>query len=462
MKYTPHQYQEYAAGRILDTPYLGLFLEMGLGKTVITLTAINELLYDSFEAEKVLVIAPLRVADDTWAREIQKWDHLEHLTYSKILGSAAQRKKALKKRADIYLINRENVEWLVNEYGSAWPFDTVILDESSSFKNPSAKRFRALRHVRPYMNRVVALTGTPASRNLMDLWSQLYLLDQGERLGKTVTGYRERYFQPGARNGHVVYEWNAKESAEPAIYKAIGDIVVSLKSEDWLNMPEKIVRDVRVKMNEEAERSYKRMERDLLLPFQDADVVAQTAAVLSNKLLQMASGAVYDENKGVKTIHDCKLDRLEDLIESTNGKPVMVMVYYKHSVDRILKRFPDARMLRKGKEGLQDIEDWNNDKIPILLLHPKSAGHGLNLQESSCQTVIWFDEIWALEEYQQANARIYRQGQKNSHIMILRMITEGTIDEDVIASLEGKAETQEALMQAVKARIEKVKEEENQ
>ncbi|MFD3768701.1 SNF2-related protein [Paenibacillus lactis] len=456
MKFIPHQYQEYATQRILDTPYIALLLEMGLGKTVSTLTAMDLLLNDYFEAGKVLVIAPLRVAEDTWSREIEKWDHLRHLRISKVLGSAAARRKALKADADIYVINRENVEWLVSEYGSQWPFDTVVIDELSSFKNPQAKRFKALRRVRPMMKRVVGLTGTPAPNSLMDLWAPMYLIDQGERLGKTITGYRDRYFTPGSRNGHVVYEWKAKQEAEERVYEAISDIAVSMKAEDWLELPERIDRTIQIPLSQKAREQYKKLEKELLLPFLDADVVAQTAAVLSNKLLQMASGAVYDEEKGVKLIHDAKLDALEDVIEAANGKPVMVFYNFKHSLNRIQERFPQARILRKGKDGNEDIRAWNNDEIPLLLLHPKSAGHGLNLQESSCRTVVWFDQIWSLEEDQQANARVHRQGVRHN-IVVIRLVAEGTMDEDAVAALERKAAGQDALMEAVKARIERMK-----
>ncbi|GEO27042.1 DEAD/DEAH box helicase [Alicyclobacillus acidoterrestris] len=456
MEYRPHKYQAYATERILDTPYIALLLEMGLGKTVSTLTAIDLLLNDYFESSRVLVIAPLRVAQDTWAREIEKWDHLSHLRISKVLGSAAQRRKALKAEADIYVINRENVEWLVSELGTKWDFDTVVIDELSSFKNHQSKRFRALRRVRPMVKRVIGLTGTPAPNGLIDLWPQIYLLDQGERLGKTVTGYRERYFIPAERDGHVVYKWHQKKEAEERIYEAISDIAVSMKAEDWLELPPRVDRTVTVRMSEKARALYEQLERDLLLPYQDADVVASTAAVLSNKLLQMASGAVYDEERGVKLVHDVKLNALEDIIEAANGKPVMVFYNFKHSLERITQKFPQARILRKGADGNDDIRAWNNDEIPLLLLHPKSAGHGLNLQESSCQTVVWYDQIWSLEEYQQANARLHRQGQTRP-IVVLRLVAEGTMDEEAVKALEQKATGQEALMQAVKARIERVK-----
>lgn len=455
MKYKPHQYQDYATQRILDTPFIALLLEMGLGKTVSTLTAIDLLLNDYFDAGRVLVIAPLRVADDTWAREVEKWDHLKHLRISKVLGSVSARRKALKADADIWVINRENVEWLVSELGTKWDFDTVVIDELSSFKNSQSKRFRALRRVRPMMKRLIGLTGTPAPNSLMDLWAPIYLLDQGERLGKTITSYRDRYFTPGAKSGHVVYEWKQKKEAEQRIYEAISDIAVSMKAADWLELPERIDRVVPIRLSEKARELYEKLESDLLLPYLDADVVASSAAVLSNKLLQMASGAVYDEDKGVKLIHDAKLDALEDIIEAAQGKPVMVIYNFKHSLSRIQARFPQVQVLRKGKEGNQDIADWNNNKIPLLLIHPKSAGHGLNLQESNCQTVVWFDQIWSLEEDEQANARVHRQGQKN-HVVILRLVAEGTMDEDAVAALERKAAGQEELKQALKARIDRI------
>ncbi|WP_025693243.1 DEAD/DEAH box helicase [Paenibacillus zanthoxyli] len=456
MKYIPHQYQAYATERVLDTPFIALLLEMGLGKTVSTLTAVDQLLNDYFAAERVLVIAPLRVADDTWAREIHKWDHLGHLRISKVLGSADQRRRALKADADIWIINRENVEWVVGEYGSQWPFDTVIIDELSSFKNHQSKRFKALRRVRPFIKRLIGLTGTPAPNSLMDLWAPVYLLDQGERLGKTIGAYRDRYFNPGERNGHVVYSWKAKQEAEERVYEAIGDIAVSMKAEDWLELPERIDRTIPVRLTGRAAELYKKLEKELLIEYADADVVAQTAAVLSNKLLQMASGAVYDEDRGVKLIHDAKLDALEDVVEAAQGKPVMVFYNFQHSLSRIQQRFPQARILRKGKDGIKDIRAWNNDEIPLLLLHPKSAGHGLNLQESSCRMVVWFDQIWSLEEDQQANARVYRQGVKHN-IVIIRLVAEGTMDEDAVDALERKAAGQDALMDAVKARIERVK-----
>lgn len=423
-----------------------------MSKTVSTLSAIDLLLHDHFEANKVLVIAPLRVADDTWAREVEKWDHLNHIRISKVLGSVDHRRRALRADADIYVINRENVEWIVSEYGSQWPFDTVVIDELSSFKNHQSKRFRALRRVRPLIKRLIGLTGTPAPNSLLDIWAPMYLLDQGQRLGKTITAYRDRYFVPAKRDGHIVYNWKQKQEADERIYEQIADITVSMKAEDWLELPERIDCTIPVKLPTASKEMYLKLEKELLLPFMDGNVQATSAAVLSNKLLQMASGAVYDEHKGVKTIHAAKLEALEDIIEAAQGKPVMVFYNYQHSLERIKQKFPKARTLRKGKEGNEDISAWNNDEIELLLLHPKSAGHGLNLQESSCQTVVWYDQIWSLEEDQQANARVHRQGQKN-RIVVMRLVAEGTMDEDAVKALELKATGQDALMEAVKARI---------
>ncbi|MFS1514579.1 DEAD/DEAH box helicase [Chengkuizengella sp. SCS-71B] len=456
MDFKPHKYQEYAIERILDTSAIALLLEMGLGKTVITLTAIEQMLFDTFEASKILVIAPLRVADDTWSRESQKWDHLKHLRISKILGSRMQRERGLNADADLYVMNRENVSWLVSMTGKDWPFETVVIDELSSFKNSKSQRFRALKRVRPLMQRVIGLTGTPTPNGLEDLWSQMYLIDQGERLGKTITRFRDRYLNAGQRdknNSHVVYEWKPKPEAEKNVYEKISDIAVSMRAEDWLDMPERMDRIIPIKLNDESTKQYKKLERDLLLPFADGDVVANTAAVLSNKLLQMANGAVYDETRGVKEIHEAKLDALEDIIEAANGHPILVFYAFKHDLERIQDRFKFTRTLGKGSD---DIEDWNNGNIQMLAVHPASAGHGLNLQDGG-NLIVWFGLNWSLELYQQANARLHRQGQKRS-VVVHHLVTEGTMDEDVMNALDGKATGQDALMEAVKARIEKVKE----
>lgn len=455
MKFIPHSYQKYAIQRILEQSAVGIFLDMGMGKTVCALTAAAELLYDRFEITKVLVIAPLRVAEDTWSREVEKWDHLKQLKISKVLGSERERIAALNANADIYVVNRENVEWLVNYYdnGKRWPFDMVIIDELSSFKSPKAKRFRALRKVRPLIKRIVGLTGTPAPNGLIDLWAQIYLLDQGERLGKTITGYRERYFEPDKRNRTVIYSWKPKPGAEKVIFEKLSDICVSMRSEDWLEMPERIDHIIPVKLPQEAKEKYDLLERELLLPYADGDIVANTAAVLTNKLLQMANGAVYDECGKVKTFHNAKLEALEDIIEAANGKPVLIFYSYRHDLERLKKYFPGARNLYTVK----DIQDWNEGKIPILLAHPASTGHGLNLQVGG-NIIVWFGLTWSLELYQQANARLYRQGQKNT-VIVHHLVAEETIDEAVMKVLNKKLKGQDALLEAVKARIKAYKKE---
>lgn len=399
--------------------------------------------------EKVLVIAPLRVAQKTWPDEIKKWDHLKHLRISRILGTEKQRLGALQAKADIWIINRENVEWLVDLYGKNWPFDMVVIDELSSFKSSKAKRFRALRKVRPMIKRIVGLTGTPAPNGLIDLWPQVYLLDQGERLGKTVTGYRSRYFEPGKRNRTVIFTWDPKPGAEEAIYSKLEDLCVSMSAEDWLQMPERIDREVIVQIPEAARAQYDQLERDLLLPFAGGDITADTMAILSNKLLQMANGAVYDENGATREIHRAKLEALDDILEAANGQPVLVFYNYQHDRDRVLKHIPTARVL----DTEDDIEKWNQGKIPVMLAHPASAGHGLNLQAGG-NIIVWFGLTWSLELYLQAIARLYRQGQDKS-VIVHHLIAEGTIDEDVMRALAGKDVSQKALLEAVKARIEK-------
>lgn len=451
MIYNPHQYQEYATNKILGQEAVGLFLDMGLGKSVITLTAIDQLLFNYFDISKVLVIAPLRVAQKTWSDEIKKWDHLKHLRISKVLGSEKQRLAALQVKADIWIINRENVEWLADLYGKDWPFGMVVIDELSSFKSSKAKRFRALRKVRPCIKRIVGLTGTPAPNGLIDLWPQVYLLDQGERLGKTVTGYRSRYFEPGKRNRTVIFSWDPKPGAEEAIYSKLEDLCVSMSAEDWLQMPERIDREVKVQIPEAARAKYDQLERDLLLPFAGGDITADTMAILSNKLLQMANGAVYDENGSTREIHQAKLEALDDILEAANGQPVLVFYNYQHDRDRILNHISAARVL----DTEEDIEQWNQGKIPVMLAHPASAGHGLNLQAGG-NIIVWFGLTWSLELYQQANARLYRQGQEKS-VIIHHLVAEETIDEDVMSALAGKDVSQKALLEAVKARIESVR-----
>lgn len=449
MKFKPHDYQEFSINKIIENKEAGLFLDMGMGKTISTLTAISELKYNYFEVNKVLVIAPLRVAKYTWTDEIDKWEHTKFLTASKILGTRREREKAIEKQADIYLINRENVVWLVEHLGKEWPFDMVVIDELSSFKNNNSKRFRALRKVRPLIKRIVGLTGTPTPNGLIDLWPQMYLLDQGERLGKTITGFRQRYFIPGRGDPsrHIVYEWLPKEKTEERIYEKIGDICVSMKSIDYLDLPERVDHEVKIDLNPTARSKYNQLEKDFLLPFADGDVVADSAAVLSNKLLQLSNGAVYDEDEGVQHIHDDKLDALEELIEQANGKPVLVFYNFKHDLDRLQNRFKEAVKL----ETDEHFKAWNKGEIPILLTHPASAGHGLNIQDGG-NIIIWFGLTWSLELYQQANARLHRQGQENT-VHVYHLITKNSIDGRVMKALKNKTVTQDDLMEAVKARL---------
>jgi SNF2 family DNA or RNA helicase len=445
MQYKAHDYQEYAKEEIIKKKACGLFLEPGLGKTVITLSAIWELMFDYFEISKVLVIAPLRVAENTWTEELEKWDHLSFLRISKVLGSEKERIEALKAPADIYVINRENVAWL-SELGE-WDFDMLVIDELSSFKNASSKRFKALRRKRPGIDRVVGLTGTPSTNGLMDLWSEIYLLDQGKRLGKTLSNYRADFFVPDRMNGWIVYSYRPRPRAEEWIYSRLSDLCVSMKSQDFLQMPERLERDVTVKLPPAAREKYKELEREMVAKLEGKTVDAVNAAVLTNKLLQMASGAVYDENKAVAELHSAKLDALEDLIEAANGKPVLIYYNYRHDKERIQKRFKEAWEIKTP----EDFRSWNLGEIPVAIAHPASMGHGLNLQHGG-STVIWFSLPWSLELYQQANARLWRQGQKDT-VVIFRLIAEGTIDRDVVRALAKKDLTQENLMQAVKARV---------
>lgn len=423
---------------------------MGLGKTLSSLTAIDELLHTFEIIENVLVIAPLSVAEKTWTDEIEKWDHLQHLTFSKVLGNPKQREEALFKKADVYLINRENVEWLVNYYQRNWPFKTVIIDELSSFKSSSAKRFKALRKVRPKMERVIGLTGTPSPNSLMDLWAQMYLLDQGERLGKTITQYRNKYFVPAQKkNGHIVYSWQLIPGAEEAIYNKISDICVSMKAKDYLQLPPRTENIIELDLNPTSWKQYKELEREYVLELEGTDVVASNAATLSNKLLQLSNGAVYDENGDGREIHQEKLNALERVIEDAQGQSVLVFYQYQHDLERIQARFKQAKSLNVS-DG--DIEKWNEGKIPLLLAHPQSAGHGLNLQKGG-HIIVWFGLTWSLEFYQQANARLDRQGQTQP-VIIHHLVTKGTIDEQVIKALQAKEQGQSALMAAVKAKIE--------
>lgn len=447
MKYVPHKYQSYAQEFIINNEICGLFLDMGLGKTVITLTALWSLVLDYFEIGKVLIIAPLRVAKDTWPKEIEKWDHLKGLKISQVVGNKSEREKALKSKANIYIINRENVEWLVDNY--KWDFDMIVIDELSSFKSNKSKRFKSLRRVRPKVKRIIGLTGTPTPNGLMDLWPQINILDMGERLGRFIGSYRERYFLPDKRNRDVIFSYKPKEDAEEIIYEKISDICISMKAVDYLDMPQYLINKVEVMMNETEVKLYKQLEKYMILPFKDGDIDAVNAASLSNKLLQLANGAVYDENNKVKIVHDKKLDVLEDLIEGANGKSVLIFYNYKHDKDRIISRFKASEI-----NNSQDITRWNEGKIKIAIAHPASAGHGLNLQMGG-STAIWFGLNWSLELYEQANARLYRQGQKET-VIIHHIMCKGTIDEKVMDSLEKKHKGQESLINAVKAEIGEV------
>lgn len=448
MKYVPHEYQKYAQDFIINNSACALLLDMGLGKTVITLTSLWLLLFDYFEVSKILVIAPLRVAQDTWSKECEKWDHLKGLKISKVLGSEKERRMALFDKADIYIINRENVEWLCNNY--EFDFDMIVIDELSSFKSSSSKRFKALRKIRPKAKRIVGLTGTPAPNTLMDLWSQINLIDMGQRLGRFISNYRNDFFIPDKRNAQVIFSYKPREGAEEEIYKRISNICVSMKACDYLDMPERIDNVVHVDMSEEEKKLYKRLEKDMILPLVDGEIDAINAAALSNKLLQMANGAVYDELKEVKVIHNKKLEALEDLIEAANGKPVLIFYSYKHDKERIAKKFKVTEILTS-----KDISKWNEGKIQIAIAHPAATGHGLNLQAGG-STIIWFGLTWSLELYQQANGRLWRQGQKDT-VVIHHIVSKGTIDEDVIKAIQRKQCGQENLINAVKARIGGIK-----
>lgn len=454
MKYKPHSYQDHATEHVIENPFCGLLLEMGLGKTVSTLTAINELMYDRMEVQKVLVIAPKKVAEDTWTTEASKWDHLNHLRISLVLGSEVKRKEALQAKADIYVINRENVAWIVGLYGTGFPFDMLVIDELSSFKSAKSIRFKALRQIRPKIARVVGLTGTPAPNGLIDLWPQLYLLDQGERLGKTISGYRERYFSPGKRNGAIVYDYKIRPEAENSIHEKIADICISMKAKDWLELPERIDQIIDVKLSPKEMEQYEKFEAEQILSLANTeDISAINAAALTNKLLQYANGAVYasDGTKTFHEVHNAKIEALIEDVEASNGKPFLVFYNFKHDAERIMKHLKVFKP--KILEGVKDLAAWNKKEIPLLLAHPASAGHGLNMQAGG-NLIGWFGLPWSLELYQQAVARLDRQGQEVA-VINRRYITSGTMDADVLRALENKTGGQEALMQAVKARIEK-------
>lgn len=457
MNYSPHEYQRYAIDFVEGHKESALLLDLGLGKSSIALTAINDLLFDYFLAHKVLVIAPIRVCTNTWTSEIKKWDHLKNLKYSLCVGDERTRKRALYANADIYIINRENVEWLINKSGIRFDFDMVVIDELSSFKNGKSKRFQALLKVRPLVKRIVGLTGTPSSNGLMDLWAEYRLLDLGKRLGRFITLYRETYFVPDKRNQEIVFSYKPKLGAEKEIYRRIEDITISMKAIDHLPMPELIINDYKVELDSKERKQYESLANNLVLELGDEDITVANAGVLSNKLIQMASGSLYyDENHNFVEIHDKKLDALEDLTEGANGEPLLVAYWFKSDLKRILKR------LRKIKDKMDisfevldksdAIEKWNKGEINVGLIHPQSVGHGLNLQEGGHQ-LVWYSLTWSLELYQQTIGRLYRQGQKSKSVVVTRIVAKDTIDEDVIRALDKKERTQNALIEAVKAHL---------
>ncbi len=455
MIYTPHGYQQYCIGRVIEDSALALWLDMGLGKTIITLTAINELKFNRFAVGKVLIVAPKKVAEATWSMELEKWDHLKHLKIVTVLGSESKRVKALNTPADIYVINRENVVWLADYYRNVWPFDMVVLDEASSFKNPRAKRFKAMKLVRGKIRRLVELTGTPAPNGLTDLWAQIYLLDGGERLGRTLTAYRERYFVPDKRSREQIFSYAPKDGADERIHEVLSDICVSMSAQDYLELPDCVEDVVPVILDEKARRAYGQMEKEMLLEIDEDTVIdAGTAAVLSNKLLQLCNGAIYDGDKHVNHIHDCKLEALLELIEQLNGQHALVFYNFQHDRDRILSALAGSCRVRAYRDK-DDAEAWNRGEIDILLAHPASCAYGLNLQQGG-HHVIWFGLTWSLELYQQANKRLHRQGQQYPVIIHRLSVVDG-MDEEVSRALEGKQDTQQGLLDALKARIGKVK-----
>ena len=447
MKFIPHEYQERMIRAVIEKPRIGLFLDMGLGKTVIALTAVRHLLYESFEAGRVLVIAPKRVAEDTWTRESEKWDHLKDLRIAKVMGSPAQREAALHENADVYVMGRDTMVWLVDYCArrKRWPFDMIVIDELSGFKNPQSKRFRAIRRILPRVNRIVGLTGTPSPNGLMDLWAELYILDRGERLGPTLGSYRDKYFKPGARNGYVVYKWEPVKGAREEIETRISDICVSMSAKDYLQLPKRIDNVISIRLSDQEMQKYREMEQDQLLQLDDSTIAAFSAAAAMNKLLQIANGRAYDDSGRAVRIHDRKLDALEEIAENTDC-PILVFYSFRHDLDAIQEKFPEARIL----EGQKGIADWNDGRIRMLLVHPASAGYGLNLQDGG-HVIVWYGLTWSLELYQQANARLYRQGQTKP-VIVHHLIAEGTVDEDVMKALQRKDTSQAALLEALKER----------
>jgi SNF2 family DNA or RNA helicase len=445
MIFTPHEYQKYAIKYIETHPIAAVLLDMGLGKTVISLTAIFNLLFDSFEAHRILVVAPLRVARDTWPTEIEKWQHLSGLTYSVAVGNLKERKAALMQNADITIINRENLSWLIDDSGIPFDYDMIVLDELSSFKNHRSKRFKALMKVRPKVDRIIGLTGTPSSNGLMDLWAEFKVLDMGKRLGRFISQYRTTYFSPDKRNGEIVYSYKLLPYAEEEIYKKISDITISMKARDFLKMPELISSKYEVCLSKEERKRYEKMKQDLVMQLHGGEITAANAAALTGKLSQLANGAIYSDDGQVIEFHDRKLEALEDIIEAANGKPLLVAYWFRHDLERIKERFTIREITTSN-----DIKEWNAGRIPLAAIHPASAGHGLNLQAGGA-TLVWFGLTWSLELYQQTNARLWRQGQSSSTVVIQHIVTKDTIDVQILDALDRKDKTQLALINAVKA-----------
>ncbi len=454
MKYEPHEYQKYAIGYIESHPIAAVLLSMGLGKTSISLTAINDLLFDSFEISKVLIVAPLRVASVTWSAEIEKWEHLKLLKYSVAVGTETERLTALNTQADIYIINRENVQWLIEKSGVPFNFDMVVIDELSSFKNHQAKRFKALMKARPTVKRVVGLTGTPSSNGLMDLFAEFKLLDMGARLGRFIGQYRAAYFRPDKMNGMVVYSYKPLPGAEEQIYEKISDITISMKATDHLKMPELISTNHTVYLSDSEQKKYDEMCQQLVLQMPDGEITAANAAALSGKLTQIANGAIYTDDQKVVRIHDRKLDALEDILESMNGRPLLVAYWYRHDYERIAERLTKLKVSFAKLDTEDSIRKWNSGELPVALIHPASAGHGLNLQ-SGGSTIVWYGLTWSLEVYQQTIARLWRQGQTAETVIVQHIVTNGTIDERILKALQKKDSTQSALIDAVKANLKR-------
>ena len=454
MRYDPHDYQKYATEYIESHPACAVLLDMGLGKTSITLTALNNMLFDSFQIHKILVIAPLRVARDTWPAETEKWDHLKELIVSVAVGTEKERLAALQKSADIYVINRENVQWLIEQSGLPFDYDTVVVDELSSFKNYQSKRFKALSKMRPVVSRVIGLTGTPSSNGLMDLWAEFKILDMGARLGKFITAYRNNYFIPDKRNGQIIYSYKPLPYAEDAIYRKISDITISMKSTDYLPMPDLVSSEYAVSLSKKEAERYEEMKQELILQLPDGEVTAANAAALSGKLCQMANGAIYDDNGDILSIHDQKLDALEDIVEAAAGKPLLVAYWFKHDLKRIEEKLRSLKVPYSRLDTSDSIKKWNAGMIPVGLIHPASAGHGLNLQAGG-STIVWFGLTWSLELYQQTNARLWRQGQTAGTVVVQHIVTKDTIDEKILKALSAKDKSQSALIDAVKADLHK-------